>query len=193
MINEYTARKVATKDMQPCLICSKPTVTVLYNASGPDWLYTCDIHLHDNRHFATPIYSAEYQQAVKTLKTLKLQVDEKSATKGSKSWDGWVSHVFAKKPQKNDTKEELEEKDVEGPESLQKKYDQQLDLVANLQRSIKKYQLSDTTFNNRVERRRNQEKMAEKRKKEQELYANTDPNILTSQFAFPSVPNNTVK
>lgn len=203
MKNEYIARKVATKDMQPCLICSRPTVTVLYSASGPDWLYTCDIHLHDNPQFAIPIYSTEYQEAVKKLKALKLEADQISAAKGSKSWDGWVSHIFTKKQAKDESKEgksdtTTEEKEPEKeaekpkPEDAQKKYSQQLDLVASLQKKNKKYQLSDTTFNSRIERRKNQQRMAERRKKEQELYANTDPNELANQFNFPSVPKNTV-
>ncbi|QLQ82618.1 hypothetical protein HG537_0H03810 [Torulaspora globosa] len=193
MINEYVARKVATKDMQPCLICSKPTVTVLYNASGPDWLYTCDIHLHDNPQFAIPIHSIEYQEAVDKLRRLKLQVD-KASVKNSNSWDGWVSHLFNKKPTKEDHNEEvsIENNEADEPEDVQKKYNQQLDLVANLQKKTRKYQLSDTTFNSRIERRKNQQRMLERRKKEQELYANTDPQELATQFTFPSVPNNPV-
>ncbi|QLL34548.1 hypothetical protein HG536_0G04100 [Torulaspora globosa] len=196
MINEYVARKVATKDTQPCLICSKPTVTVLYNASGPDWLYTCDIHLHDNPQFAIPIHSMEYQEAVEKLKTLKLQAGQAAAAKGSKSWDGWVSHIFTKKPAKEEDNSKSdssnESQEAEQPEDVQKKYNQQIDLVANLQKKTRKYQLSDITFSSRIERRNNRQRMAERRKKEQELYANTDPNELASQFTFPSVPNNPV-
>lgn len=195
MINEYVARKVAPKDMQPCLICSKPTVTVLYNASGPDWLYTCDIHLHDNPQFAIPIHSVEYREAVEKLKSLKLQAG-KAAAKSSKSWDGWVSHIFTKKPTQEDTKGKSdntdENKEADQPEDVQKKYNQQIDLVANLQKKTRKYQLSDTTFSSRIERRKNQQRVAERRKKEQALYANTDPEELATQFTFPSVPNNPV-
>lgn len=208
MINDYIARQVAAKDMQPCLICSKPTVTVLYNASGPDWLYTCDIHLHDNPHFATPIYNAEYQEALDKLKMLKAQVGKLSAADKPASWDGWVSQIFIKKPKKDDEDEnENEDKDkdkelknqadekkqADSLKECQQKYNQQIDLVTSLQKKSRRYKLSDVTFNSRVQRKKNERIQAERRRKEQEMYSTTDPEEIAKKFAFPTVPNNNIK
>lgn len=207
MINDYIARQVAPKDMQPCLICSKPTVTVLYNASGPDWLYTCDIHLHDNPHFATPIYSDEYKEALDKLKILKVQVGKLSAADKPASWDGWVSQIFIKKPKKDD-EDENEDKDKDKDKELknqanekkqadslkecQQKYNQQIDLITSLQKKSRRYKLSDVTFNSRVQRKKNERIQAERRRKEQEMYSTTEPEEI-AKFAFPTAPNNNIK
>lgn len=203
MINEYTARRVAAKDMQPCLICSKPTVTVLYNVSGPDWFYTCDIHLRDNPQFATPLYSGEYQGGLEQLKALKTQIDKLSAASKPASWDGWVSHLFIKKPKKEEDEEEdsqkksggesEEKKDADTLKELRQRYSEQIDLVTALQKKNRKYKLSDITFDSRVQKKRHDQIILERKKKEQELYTTTDPEEISKNFAFPSVPSNTIK
>lgn len=206
MINEYTARLVAAKDMQPCLICSKPTVTVLYSSSGPDWLYTCDIHLHDNPHFATPLYGTEYLESLEKLKTLKAQVDRLSAASKPASWDGWVSHIFIKKPKKDDedgdSKDKVEDKvedksekkkEADTLKETQQAYSEQIDLVTALQKKNRKYKLSDVTFESRVQKKKNDLRIAERKKREQELYTSTDPEEISKKFAFPSVPSGLTK
>ena len=109
MNNSYTRRKVATKDQKPCLICSKPTTTVLYNQSGPDWLYTCDLHLEDNPHFVTRIYSEAYTSTLRELEGVRRELDRLEGTGRSghgsgASWDVWVSKIFdSKKSATSDT------------------------------------------------------------------------------------------
>lgn len=204
MINEYIARKVAVKDTQSCLICSMPCTTVLYNNSGPDWFYTCDIHLQDNPHFVVPIYSQEYQDALNKLKILKAKVGDLTNLQGSASWDGWVSKIFTRKTKetedaKNDkdgTKEkELDTKTANAADTadtakknVQREYSEQLDLVTELQKKNKKYQLSKITFDSRVQRKLDEQKLKAKRKIEEENYTNTDPDDLVQKFCFPVVP-----
>lgn len=190
MINEYLVRKVAVKDMQPCLICGKPTVTVLYNSSGPDWLYSCDIHLRDNPQFAVPLYSKDYQEALSKLKTLKLQVDRLSAADKPSSWDGWVSNMFTKKASKEEDEpdDNKEKEEVDNLKEVQRKYSEQIDVITNMQKKNRKYQLSNITFESRVQRKKNEKMMAEKRRKEEELYANTDPDELIKKISFPTPP-----
>lgn len=175
MKNEYTARKVALKDMQACLICHKPTTTVLHN--GPDWFYTCEIHLQDNPQFVTPLYSSEYQDAVAKLKDLKPQAETVSA-----GWDGWVSKLL-KKGDKDE-----EEKSTEDQAQSQKQYSDQLDKVAQLQKQNRNYQLSHIAFDSRVQRKQAEAKAKEQKRLHDESYTNTDPQELLTKFAFPRVP-----
>ncbi|CAR29875.1 hypothetical protein ZYGR_0AD05640 [Zygosaccharomyces rouxii] len=194
MKNEYTARKVGIKDMQPCVVCYKPTTTVLY--SGIDWFYTCDIHLQDNPQFVTPLYSKEYQDAVAKLKALK----PLPATNSGSGLDGWVSK-FLKKDKKEkhnggdgdgngdgDGDGEKTTKDKDQGQELQRQYDEQLDLVSKLQRQNRKYQLSRTVFDSRIQRKQMETKWKEQKRIEDESYTNTDPLELETKFVFPSVP-----
>lgn len=203
MINEYTARKVALKDMQPCAICSKPSTTVLYNASGPDWLYTCDIHLQDNPQFVIPLYSTEYNEAVAQLKLVKVKMDGlASAQNQLGSWDGWVTKIFSKKEkQKKDDSKSPEpittesadissetKNDAEILLETQKQYSKILDKVTELQKNNRKYELAKIMFESRVLRKRTEQLNRERYLKEQENYSNTDPEDLLRKHVFPSVP-----
>ncbi|QLG74310.1 hypothetical protein HG535_0G01940 [Zygotorulaspora mrakii] len=209
MINEYIGRKVALKDMQPCLICGKPSTTVLYNSSGPDWFYTCDIHLKDNPQFVIPLYGKDYEDALSKLRELKSQLNNAKISQ-SGSWDGWVSSIFVKNKSKGKGKEsesgktsdatsadiesETHEssKDVADPmdkvKKLQTSYENQVDMVTDLQSKNKRYQLSKTTFESRVLKKKNEQIVAAKRKREQEAYTRTDPEELMHKFSFPTVP-----
>ncbi|CAI4060484.1 Vfa1p SKDI_05G1980 [Saccharomyces kudriavzevii IFO 1802] len=203
MINQYVARKVALKDMQPCAICSKPSTTVLYNASGPDWLYTCDIHLQDNPQFASPIYSTEYNEALGKLKLVKSKIERLASAKNQiGSWDGWVTKIFSKKEKQKANSSENREStttetadappEVEGdPDTLletQAEYGKILDEVAELRRTNRKYELAKIMFESRVLKKRTDQLNRERYLKEQENYSNTDPEELLRKHAFPSVP-----
>lgn len=84
--------------MQPCAICSKPSTTVLYNASGPGLAIHVRYTLQDNPQFAIPIYSKEYNDAVGRLKEVKRKINTlTSAQNQLGSWDGWVTKIFSKK------------------------------------------------------------------------------------------------
>ncbi|CAI4060349.1 hypothetical protein N7582_001597 [Saccharomyces uvarum] len=203
MINEYVSRKVALKDMQPCAICSKPSTTVLYNASGPDWLYTCDIHLQDNPQFAIPIYSKEYNDAVGRLKEVKRKINTlTSAQNQLGSWDGWVTKIFSKKDKEKKENSESPEaapteaaeapleakKDAETLLETQAMYRKILDEVTELQGKNRKYELAKIMFESRVQRKKTEQLNRERYRKEQENYSNTDPEELLQKHVFPSVP-----
>lgn len=181
MKNEYTARKVGMKDMQPCMVCNKPTTTVLYN--GPDWFYTCDIHLQDNPQFVTPLYSKEYQESVAKLKALKPPT---SASNGS-SWDAWVSKLL-KRDNKGQETGEGEQGTTDQRQELQRQYDEQLNRVSTLQRQNRKYQLSHIVFDSRIQRKQTEARLREQKRIEDDNYTNTDPHELQMKFTFPSVP-----
>lgn len=183
MKNEYTARKVGIKDMQPCMVCNKPTTTVLYN--GPDWFYTCDIHLQDNPQFVTSLYSKEYQDSVTKLKALK---PPPVANNGG-SWDGWVSKLLKRDNKGQEAGEGgSEQGNKDQRQELQRQYDEQLDLVGKLQRQNRKYQLSRIVFDSRIQRKQTEARLREQKRIEDENYTNTDPHELQMKFTFPSVP-----
>lgn len=209
MKNEYVKRKVALKDTQACLICNKATTVVLYNASGPDWFYVCEIHLQDNPQFAKPIFSKEYEQEVQHLRQVKQKISATAAIKNG-NWDGWITKLFSKhKDGKNDSKSnnddnENDKKEEDSPTDdntsdnkgalpsdltvLQQEYDETLDRVTKLQKSSRAYQLSDISFQNRVQHKKNRDQQELRKKQLAESYTDTDPEELLEKFSFPSVP-----
>lgn len=199
MSNGYVKRKVALKDMQPCMICSKPATTVLYNQTLRDWIYTCDIHLQDNPNFVVPIHSQEYNDTVAQLQQVKQKLKEQ-ASNGSGSWDTWVNKMFSKKDSKEDedkkgvtdsnteTRHESENNN-ETAQNYQDEYNKLLDRMTDLQSKVKNYKLDNTMFQHRLRMKRAQEIVIAKRKKEEANYSNTDPEELEKTFSFPSVPN----
>lgn len=197
MINEYVKRKVAVRDTQGCVLCHKPSTTVLFNKSGPDWFYTCDLHLQDNPQFAVPVYGTEYESVVEKMKETKRQLSIQAQSKGGLgNWDGWVNKfISTTKSKKEDSKENSKEEETKedkkedaAPLNLQKEYDQLLDRLTELRKANKRYKLSEIMFQNRVDLKERQRIKEIKIKKMQEQYSNTDPTELTSKFDFPSVP-----
>lgn len=197
MNNEYVKRKVALKDMQSCIICQKPVTTVLYNQSGPDWLYTCDIHLRDNTNFVIPQYNNEYESTLQELQKVKLQL-KIQASNGTGSWDTWISKIFVKKSTSDkdnddeDSKKKIEtdlEESKAPPVNMQAEYNRLVDKMTELQQKNRNYKLSDNMFMHRTQLKRKQELLIAKRKQEEANYSNTDPNELKAKFSFPDVPN----
>ncbi|EDO17805.1 hypothetical protein Kpol_541p47 [Vanderwaltozyma polyspora DSM 70294] len=202
MINEYVARQVALKDTQPCIICSKPSTTVLYNGSGPDWFYSCNIHLVDNPQFVVPMYTQEYYSSLEELKRLK-QESNSLTQEDLSSWDGWVTKIFNKKP-KEDSKEKEKEKEqekvkekestesvVDRSSELKNEYRKALDRLSELQKKNKKYKLSQIMFESRTQLKQKQAAIAELKRKEAESYTNTEPDELLNKYSFPDIPNST--
>ncbi|KAL3232991.1 hypothetical protein RNJ44_04907 [Nakaseomyces bracarensis] len=198
MINEYVKRKVALRDTQGCVLCHKPSTTVLFNKSGPDWFYTCDLHLQDNPQFAVPVYGTEYDEVVAKMKDTKRALSMVQTKGGLGNWDGWVNKFISttnkkkeedKKDSKEDSKEEKEKtKEENTPANLQREYEQLLDRLTQLQKDTKRYKLSDVMFQNRVDLKERQRIKEIRIKKIQEQYSNTDPTELETKFNFPSVP-----
>ncbi|CCD23284.1 Vfa1p NDAI_0B02490 [Naumovozyma dairenensis CBS 421] len=200
MINEYVSRKVSLKDINGCLICQKPTTTVLYNKSGPDWFYTCDIHLQDNPEFVKPIYGKDYETKTNRLKSVQQELHRIQKNNDPSSWDGWVGKLFIKKnknqsPDKDKDKDKDENKDGDnnnnkvGNEStgnrsdmLQREYQTLLDELTHLKQNNRKYQLDNSLYENRVQRRIRTQRI-------KETYTATNPEELAQRLAtFPNVP-----
>lgn len=221
MNNEYIRRKVADKDIQLCLICHKLTSTVLFNKSGPDWIYSCDIHLDDNPQFVVPLYSDEYYKAVEELRCCQERLNQlNNKDEQSKSWDGWITTIFNKKREveknKNKDKDTIDEEIKDNNTSnstnktdatpelvrkeLQLKYDTALETMTMLQKQNKRFKLSDKMFQHRLQFHRDQKRRLHQLKKQEGLmkreaanYSNTDPSELISKFNFPTAPKSSLE
>lgn len=200
MINDYTRRKVAVQDTQACYLCHKPTNVVLYNQSGPDWFYTCELHLQNNPQFAVPVYGAEYESILKKMKETKELLNKQVTSKGGVgNWDGWVNKLISSRKSKDDDKEadkkddqKEDTQDAERQEpDLQKQYDMLLDKLTEIKSKNKKYKLSDMMFQNRVDLKERERLRRIRIQKKQEQYSNTDPLELETKFQFPSIPQTT--
>lgn len=205
MQNKYKKRLVANKDTQMCMVCSKPTTTVLYNDTGPDWIYCCPLHLIDNPHFATPSYDSEYLDVVDQLKLTKSQLDSLTNKKDG-NWDVWVTSIFNKRKsqhsKKDENDKETEQGENEGVDTakvnknnkeqtmldLKQKYDTLLDQMLSLQKANKQYQLNDKIYQYRVQRLKQQQLNLQRRKEEEKQYTNTSVEQLQEKLNFPEVP-----
>lgn len=207
MENKYTKRLVGAKDTRMCTICHKPTTTVLYNGSGPDWIYCCPLHLVDNPQLATPMYDEEYGKVVDELKVVKSQLDSvSSGRKGGSggNWDVWVTSIFNNRKRQDADKEGTDgdtQQSVKNMEAakedeevnvvaLKQKYDSLLDKMHALQKGNKQYQLHDKMFQYRVQRLQQQAVAQKKHKQEQQRYTNTTVDELQNKLKFPEVPRN---
>ncbi|KAL2707120.1 VFA1-like protein [Kluyveromyces marxianus] len=205
MKNEYTKKKVSRKDRKACLICQNPTETVLFNASGPDWFYTCDLHLVDNPQFAQPLYPKEYHDLLAGLKTLKDRIEalERKQTGGWDQWIGkWLDKDGKQKPKEGDKEADKEAEGDKEPEKeapkdtllqLKKQYQDSLDRIALLKQKSNTYTLYDLVYQSRVDRLRKLAQLKEKKRIEQQSYTNTDPQQLLQSVQFPEVPKDIVQ
>ncbi len=53
--NSYRERKVAETDAKSCIICFKPSTSVLITDNSKDWFHVCSSHLNDT-NFCTVVY-----------------------------------------------------------------------------------------------------------------------------------------
>ncbi|CCE64253.1 hypothetical protein TPHA_0H00430 [Tetrapisispora phaffii CBS 4417] len=205
MINKYKANKVALKDAKSCIVCHRLSQVCLFNETGPDWFYSCPVHLENNAMLARPIYSKEYNDALSEMKQLKQQIGVLES-KGRESWDGWVANIFSKKKvdanvtnsgtEVDNGKEGSSEESAETSQNdstldlsaLKKKYDGMLDQIAQMQKNNKLYELSNLMFQNRVEIKRRQDNLLAQKKQEEKNFTNTQPEEILQNFSFPSVP-----
>lgn len=67
--NKYQVRLVGSSDSKPCIICFKPSTTVLLADGNGDFFYTCQQHLQDEQ-FANAIHPQEYIDLVNSQKEL---------------------------------------------------------------------------------------------------------------------------
>ncbi|CAG7930895.1 unnamed protein product [Penicillium olsonii] len=113
LTNVYHVRRVAETSAKTCMICYKPSTTVMITPDNKDFFYVCPAHLQD-RHFCSPIIDTEGQA--------KRQKEEAMAKEIEKIKKEYEEKQRRKKEQKASSKDE-DEKDKDKDESKDKSKD----------------------------------------------------------------------
>ncbi|KAF3906966.1 hypothetical protein ABW21_db0200261 [Orbilia brochopaga] len=172
--NAYVHRKVAESSSKPCMICYKPSTSVLITSCQKDFFYICPAHLAD-KGFATAQVdeAAEAERKKKEemdqeLEKLKREYEEKMKRKEEKKQD----KDKGKGKEKKDEEAEKAKIETENAASTAAKAVEAAAPVA----SFSQYQLHRDFFNMRQQKYR--EKQLAKRNMER----------LKNPLSFPAVP-----
>ena len=106
--NLYIRKLVAESDSKLCLVCYKPSSTVLLNSSKMDFFYVCPQHLKDEQ-FAKANHSEEYKETNKKKMELEaaLTRKRKRSEELKSGWSFWKvgTNKMEKEQQENETKD----------------------------------------------------------------------------------------
>ncbi|KAJ6031214.1 Protein of unknown function DUF1742 [Penicillium herquei] len=180
LTNVYHLRRVADTSAKSCLICYKPSTSVLITPDNKDFFYVCPAHLQD-RHFCTPIVDKEgeanrqkEEAMAKEIEKVKQEYEEKQRRKKEKAKD-----------EKDKDKDDSKDKDKSTSDSKtkdEKERDDKIDSIKNASSDTKSdnspriFQLHKNFYQMRIDRLRG----IEMAKRNQERMKN--PSL------FPSVP-----
>ncbi|CAG8176726.1 unnamed protein product [Penicillium nalgiovense] len=122
LTNVYHVRRVADTSAKACLICYKPSTSVMITPDNKDYFYVCPAHLQD-KHFCSPIINTEGQakrlkeeEMAKEIEKVKKEYEEKQRRKKEREK---VSSKDNKdeKDEKAKGKDEPKDKDKDASES----------------------------------------------------------------------------
>ncbi|KAL2867905.1 AAA-ATPase Vps4-associated 1 family protein [Aspergillus lucknowensis] len=186
--NVWHLRRVADTAAKSCLICHKPSSSVLTTPNNKDFFYVCPAHLKD-RHFCSPVIDAKEEEAkkraesmAKEIENVKKEYEEKQKRKKEKQKE-------KKEKEKDDSKDSSDSKDQSAKPDADKTDKKERDDKIE---AIKKAQSTDTStsddsprvfalhknfYQMRIDRIRNMEAAKRNRQRLQ------DPSF------FPSVPS----
>ncbi|KAL6234180.1 VPS4-associated protein 1 [Aspergillus navahoensis] len=185
--NIWHLRRVADTAARACLVCHKPSSSVLITPNNKDYFYVCLVHLKD-RHFCSPIVDAEEETAKKRaeamareIEKVKKEYEEKKQRKKEKEKEK------AKEKKKGDPKDDKgNDKDDSSKKADDKKEEKERDdkidaikkqSTSTLDDSPRIFALHKNFYQMRVDRMRNLEAAKRNRQRLQ------DPSF------FPSVPS----
>ncbi|EKV19714.1 UPF0589 protein [Penicillium digitatum] len=87
LTNVYHVRRVADASAKACLICYKPSSSVMITPDNKDFFYVCPAHLQD-KHFCSPVVDIEGQakrlkqeEMAKEIEKVKKEYEEKQRRK----------------------------------------------------------------------------------------------------------------
>ncbi|KAL4809042.1 VPS4-associated protein 1 [Aspergillus unguis] len=181
--NIWHLRRVADTAARACLICHKPSSSVLITPNNKDFFYVCQVHLKD-RHFCSPVVDAEEvekkkkaESMVKEIEAVKKEYEEKQKKK--------------KKDQKKEKEKEKEKDDAESKDKdkgdsgkkEEKERDEKIDAIKKQNTTTSTddtpriFELHKNFYQMRIDRLRNMEAAKRNRQRLQ------DPSF------FPSVPS----
>ncbi|KAJ5881806.1 uncharacterized protein N7529_000478 [Penicillium soppii] len=189
LTNVYHVRRVADTSAKACMICYKPSSTVMITPDNKDFFYVCPAHLQD-RHFCSPIIDTEGQakrlkeEAVaKEIEIVKKEYEEKQRRKKERE----KASSKDDKADKDKNKDESKDKDKASTEAKKDDEKDRDEKIASIRKdngtetkpddSPRIYSLHKNFYQMRTDRLRN----IEMAKRNQERLKN--PSL------FPSVPS----
>ncbi|KAJ6000722.1 hypothetical protein N7481_001131 [Penicillium waksmanii] len=171
LTNIYHLRRVADTSSKACLICYKPSTSVLITPDNKDFFYVCPAHLQD-RHFCSAIVDTDGEAArekekkmAEEIEKVKKEYEEKQKRKKEKKSD---------KDEKDKDKEKDEKKgdSKDSNSNDEKERDDKIDSIkkgdseSKTDNSPRVFALHKTFYQMRIDRlrgiemaKRNQERM----------------------------------
>ncbi|CAI7677808.1 hypothetical protein N7455_005630 [Penicillium solitum] len=189
LTNVYHVRRVADTSAKACLICYKPSTSVMITPDNKDFFYVCPAHLQD-KHFCSPIIDTEGQAKrlkeealAKEIEKIKKEYEEKQRRKKERE----KAASKDDKEEKDKGKDEPKDKDKDASESNVNDEKDRDDKIASIQKgsgtetksddSPRVFSLHKNFYQMRIDRLRN----IEMAKRNQER--------LRQPSLFPSVPS----
>ncbi|KAJ5968601.1 hypothetical protein N7501_004849 [Penicillium viridicatum] len=189
LTNVYHVRRVADTSAKACLICYKPSTSVMITPDNKDFFYVCPAHLQD-KHFCSPIIDTEGQAKrlkeealAKEIEAIKKEYEEKQRRKKERE----KASSKDNKEEKDKGKDEPKDKDKDASESNANDEKDRDDKIASIQKgsgtetksddSPRVFSLHKNFYQMRIDRLRN----IEMAKRNQER--------LRQPSLFPSVPS----
>ncbi|KAJ5150738.1 Protein of unknown function DUF1742 [Penicillium coprophilum] len=189
LTNVYHVRRVADNSAKACLICYKPSTSVMITPDNKDFFYVCPAHLQD-KHFCSPIIDTEGQakrlkeeQMAKEIEKVKREYEEKQRRKKEREKASGKDN----KEQNDKGKDEPKDKDNDTSESNASDEKDRDDKIASIRTgsgtetksddSPRVFSLHKNFYQMRIDRLRN----IEMAKRNQER--------LRQPSLFPSVPS----
>ncbi|KAL4984754.1 VPS4-associated protein 1 [Aspergillus falconensis] len=178
--NIWHLRRVADTAAKACLICHKPSSSVLITPNNKDYFYVCPVHLKD-RHFCSPIVDAQEEAAKKKAEAMAREIE-----KVKKEYE--EKQQRKKEKEKKDDSKDDKDKDKDDSSTKaddkkeEKERDDKIDAIKKqstptLDDSPRIFALHKNFYQMRVDRMRNIEAAKRNRQRLQ------DPSF------FPSVPS----
>lgn len=115
--NVYQVKHVAASSARACVLCFKPSATVLITANAKDWFYVCDMHLRDAQFAQTTYRDASGADvslrrgpllAAATRAEQNLEKARRVKSEKSASWALWAKKEDPKKEETPDPTPDLE-------------------------------------------------------------------------------------
>ncbi|KAJ5790517.1 uncharacterized protein N7518_007528 [Penicillium psychrosexuale] len=189
LTNVYHVRRVADTSAKACLICYKPSTSVMITPDNKDFFYVCPAHLQD-KNFCSPIVDTEGQAKrlkeegmAKEIEKIKKEYEEKQRRKKERQ----EASNKDNKEEKDKGKDKPKDEDKAASDSNAKDERDRDDKIASIQKgsgtetksdgSPRIFSLHKNFYQMRIDRLRN----IEMTKRNQER--------LRQPSLFPSVPS----